>query len=148
MRKVQDLIAAGAAGLEMPDLFLVGIDGNCATRAEKRKEITARTRSEFEGRLVIACPDPHIEKWYMADPDSFHQVVGARPGVGAGKCERGHYRQLLASKVREAGHPSTLGGIEWAEDLAAELDLYRAGKNDPALGAFLDELKSSLRTAP
>jgi hypothetical protein len=84
MRKVQDLIAAGAAGLEMPDLFLVGIDGNCAKRAEKRKEITARTRSEFEGRLVIACPDPHIEKWYMADPDSFHQVVGARPGVGAG----------------------------------------------------------------
>ena len=146
MRFTQDLIASATMGIAMPDVFLVGIDGNCTTSAKKRGEIRQRSRVEFRDRLVIACPDPHVERWYMADPDSFHTVVGARPVVGKDKCQRNHYVQLLSTTVAAAGHPQTLGGIEWARDLVGGMDLYRAAKNDAALGHFLDDLRSKLRT--
>lgn len=139
-------VAAGQTPL--PSLFVVGIDGNCRTANTKRKEVRERSRPEFTDRLVIACADPHVERWYMADPDAFHKVVGTRPDVPKDKCERDFYAQQLASAVNEAGHPNTLGGIEWASELVAAMDLYRAAKNDPALGTFLDDLRAAIRSAP
>ena len=61
------------------DLLVVGIDGNCSTFARKREEIRDATRPIFINRLVAACPDPHVERWYLADP----QVVPLRRGVSA-----------------------------------------------------------------
>lgn len=147
MRKIQDLIADGFAGIPMPTLFLVGIDGNCSTAAEKKKAIRAATRPEFSDRLVLACPDPHIERWYMADPDSFQALIGLRPVVGKEKCQRDHYKHLLASTVSKAGHPSTLQGLEWAEEIVEAMDLSRASTLDPELGRFLTDLRGMLRTA-
>jgi len=145
MVQTQRWLLAGGIQRPLADLFVVGIDGNCTTAAEKRKEIRGRCRGEFVDRLVIACPDPHIEKWFMVDPESFHQVVEARPMVGKDKCQRDYYKHLLASTVGGAGHPVLLGGIELAEDLVKAMDLFRAGKADPALGTFLDELRAALQ---
>lgn len=147
MRRVQEILQQGMTGEKMPDLFLVGIDGNCTTSTEKRREIREQSLAQFGDLLVIACPDPHIERWFMADPDSFHTVVGVRPNVGKEKCRRDHYVQMLAAAVREAGNPATLGGIEFADELVAAMDLYRAAKNDAALGLFLDDLRAALRAA-
>ena len=54
----------------------------------------------------------------MADPVSFATVVGTQPSVSRGKCERGYYKRLLNRTVIGAGHPSTLGGIEFGRELA------------------------------
>jgi hypothetical protein len=40
----------------------------------------------------------------------------------------------------------TLGGIEFAEEIVECMDLYRAGKDEPSLKHFIDELRSALRT--
>ncbi len=126
-------------------LVTVAIDGNCVTWAARRKEIRHAAGGELRDRLVVACPNPHIERWYLADPASFRDVVGRGPGaVPEDKCERGLYKRLLFLAVREAGHVSRLGGLEFAEDLAFAMDLYRAGKNDPSLKAFLDDLRAAL----
>jgi hypothetical protein len=53
----------------------------------------------------------------------------------------------LAEAVRDAGHPTTLGGIEFAAELINGMDLYRAGRNDHSLRAFLDDLRKGLRQA-
>jgi hypothetical protein len=37
-----------------------------------------------------------------------------------------------------------LGGIEFAEDLVASMDLYRAGKNEKSLKHFVDDLRAGL----
>jgi len=96
---------------------------------------------------VAACPDPHIERWYLLDPRLFARIVGPAPPLGRKKCERGHYKQLLRKAVRDAGHPATLGGIEFARDLATHMDLYRAGKTDRSFKAFLDDLRGRLRSS-
>jgi hypothetical protein len=143
----QSLVEKGIAGMTSPDLLIVGIDGNCTTFARKRDEIKEATGAAFSDRLIVACPDPHVERWYLADPDSFFGVVGGRPVVGRKKCARDHYKRLLAEAVRDAGHPTTLGGIEFAAELINGMDLYRAGRNDHSLRAFLDDLRKGLRQA-
>lgn len=94
----------------------------------------------------MACPDPHVERWYLADPESFKEVVGHQPTIGKKKCVRDYYKNALANAVRKAGHPATLGGIEFAQELVERMDLYRAGKNERSLKAFVDDLRGRLRT--
>jgi hypothetical protein len=144
-RLYQRLVERGVAAEGLPDLVVVGIDGNCTTFARKRDEIRDATEQSFQDRLVAACPDPHVERWYLADPDSFHVVVGHRPTVGRKKCIRDHYKSVLADAVRQAGHPPTLGGIEFAAELVTAMDLYRAGRNDRSLRAFVDDLRGKFR---
>lgn len=144
-RLYQTLVEKGAANAAYPELLIVGIDGNCTTFARKRAEIQGAAKAAFLDGLVVACPDPHVERWYLADPDSFQSVVGQRPTVGKKKCARDYYKNALAKAVRQAGHPPTLGGIEFARDIVGGMDWYRAGRNDRSFGAFLDELRSGSR---
>jgi len=136
----QRLLEQGAAGGPHPDVVVVGIDGNCITFAEKRKEVVRATHAAFPDRVIAACPDPHVERWYLADPDSFKGVVGHRPTVGRKKCARDHYKKLLADAVRRADQPPTLGGIEFAREIAAAID-----KGDRSFRAFVDDLRGMLR---
>ena len=125
--------------------MIVGIDGNCTSFARKRTEILDAVKPVLSERVVVACPDPHVERWYLADPDTFRSVVGHRPAPGRKKCVRDHYKGLLARAIRQAGHPATLGGIEFARELVEAMDLYRAGRADRSLKAFVDELRAGLR---
>lgn len=145
LKLYQDLVRRGAAGTTYPDLLIVGVDGNCSTFAKARQAIEDATHPPLSERLVVASPDPHVERWYLADPESFKTVVGQRPTVGKKKCVRDHYKRLLARAVRLAGHPAPLGGIEFAPELVEGMDLYRAGKADHSLKAFFDDLRGKLR---
>ncbi len=145
-RIYQRVLETGLPAGRSPDIVVVAIDGNCATFAKKRAEIQKVTRDPFRHMIVSACPDPHIERWYLADPNSFHEVVGNRPDVGTEKCERGHYKRLLRDAVTASGHLSTLGGIEFARELARKMNLYRAARRDPSFKAFLSDLSSKLKS--
>jgi hypothetical protein len=146
LKLYQNLLQKGVAGTTNPDLLIVGIDGNCSTFAKAKKAIVAATHAPSSERLVVACPDPHVERWYLADPESFKDVVGYRPTIARKKCARDFYKAALANVVRKAGHPATLGGIEFAQELVELMDLYRAGKNERSLKAFVDDLRGRLRT--
>ena len=141
----QALVEKGALANRTPDVVVVVIDGNCATSRRKREEIKAATRPRLLDRLVTGCPNPHVERWFLADPDSFHQVVGYRPVVGREKCEREHYKRLLADAIRKGHQPATLGGIEFAAELVEAMNLYRAGRSDSSLRAFVGDLRSRFR---
>ena len=129
----------------IPEVLVVAIDSNCSTFADTRAEIEDATREQLRSLLVAACPDPHIERWFMADLKSFHRVVGYRPSLGKTKCEREYYKRQLKDAVRRGGHPQTLGGIEFASALAEHMDLYRAGRADRSLKAFVDDLRARFR---
>jgi hypothetical protein len=49
----------------------------------------------------------------------------------------------LAEAVRKGGNPATLGGIEFASDLVESIDLFRAGKNEPSLRHFIDDIRKA-----
>ena len=100
---------------------------------------------QLKPRTVIACPEPHIERWYLADPESFRTVVGFRPNPGRKKCDRGRYKQMLAQAVVKGGFPPTLGGVEFAPDIVDAMDLYRAGRAEHSLKDFQTRLTQLLR---
>jgi hypothetical protein len=131
--------------LPIPHLIVVAIDANCARFRAARQAILDATRNELKQSVVAACPDPHVERWYMADPPSFRRVVGGSPRIKQKKCVRDYYKHALTKAVRNAGHPPTLNGIEFAADLAEAMDLYAAGKTDRSLNAFVSDLRAAIR---
>ena len=141
----QVLVDKGVLAKRAPDLVVVVIDGNCATPRKKQEEIRRATRPRLLDRVVAGCPNPHVERWFLADPDSFHKVVGCQPVVGPEKCEREHYKRLLAEAVRRGQQPATLGGIEFAAELVEAMNLYRAGRRDSSLKAFVGDLRRGFR---
>jgi hypothetical protein len=141
----QRSVRSGLAHLTVPDLLVVAIDANCRRFAAARKEIEQALDDELRGLAAIACPDPHVEKWCVADPESFGSIVGVLPRSPRRKCARDVYKKVLAEAVSKAGHVPTLGGIEFAAELADGMDLYRAGRADRSLKAFLGELSARLK---
>src|SRR4030042_915708 len=53
----------------MPALVVVCIDANCKRYNQARREIVDHVTSSLRECMVIACPDPHIERWYTAAPE-------------------------------------------------------------------------------
>jgi hypothetical protein len=132
----------------VPDLFVIAVDANCQRFAKARQAIGDEIEVAIRERSVIACPDPHVERWFLADRAAVQAVLGVEARVPSRKCEKDYYKRLLADTVHRAGHTSSLGGIEYAEELVAALDWYRAAKGERSLKAFLDDLRSALRRAP
>ncbi len=140
----QEALAKGLPGLAAPEILVVAIDANCEQFAKARKKVEATIRPQMLPQVAIACPDPHIERWYVADPAAVEQVVGRRPTVGKKKCAREHYKKILHTTMAKAGVPATLGGIELAPDIVARMSLFRAGKSDGSLRHLLDSLRAVL----
>ncbi|MBM4328661.1 MAG: hypothetical protein FJ118_16030 [Deltaproteobacteria bacterium] len=132
-------------GLSAPALIVVAIDANCSKPTAKRKEILDIVPPARRAAVVVACPDPHVERWYMADIASFGRIVGASPRIKQKKCVRDYYKTALANAITRAGHPLTLGGLEFAEELAQGMNLYDSGKVDRAFASFIQDLRSALR---
>ena len=140
----QRALAKGVPGLATPEILVAAIDANCEPFAKAREKVEATIRPEMLPRVAIACPDPHIERWYLADPAAVEQVVGRRPTVGRKKCAREHYKKILHSTMARAGAPVTLGGIELGPEIVAQMNLFRAGKSDGSLKHFLGSLRAVL----
>jgi hypothetical protein len=143
-RRHQETLLKGMGG-GVPNLVIAAIDANCRKAAVARQRILRALRPEFADLCIPACPDPHIERWYLADLQAFHEVVGHTPSVPKSKCERDLYKHILAQAVVDAGHPAMLGGIEFARELAEAMDFARAGRSARSLRRFVDELTARLR---
>jgi hypothetical protein len=139
----QDTVLRGLSSI--PDLLVAAVDANCSRYQEAISRLNEHLRKEFQDRTAFACPDPHVERWYMADPESFARIVGAEPPRERRKCQRDRYKKQLTEAIRKAGHVPTLGGIEFAQDLVTAMDLHRAGKSEPSLGAFVNDVRVILR---
>ena len=72
-------------GMGLPGAIVVAIDANCAAFAAAREQVTGALHRDLTDICVPACPDPHIEQWYLADLEAFRRVVGITPTAPAGK---------------------------------------------------------------
>lgn len=129
------------------DLIVVAVDSNSMSFAEARRDTRKHVSTRFDSRTIVGAPEPYIERWFLADPESFHEVIGATSVPRPRGSARTHYKEALVQAVRAGGHTPIWEGAEFAPDLVAAMDLYRAGKNVPSLKAFLDDLRSALLRA-
>ena len=95
--------------------------------------------------VVLAVPDPHVERWLLLDGAAFKVVFGQGCEAPDRKCSRNRYKDLLITAIRDAGRTTYLGGIEYAEDIVRHMDIDRAARTDSALRSFIESLRTTFR---
>ncbi len=124
----------------LPDLVVVATDANCKGLVERLRQITEVTK-RVDVHTVCAVPDPHIERWLLVDSAAFKSVFGRGCAAPDRKCERARYKKMLIDAIRSSGVTPSLGGIEFADDIVAALDLDRAAAADDSLRSVIEELR-------
>ena len=121
-----------------PDLIVVATDANCSGLQQRIRDIDA---SAAVSPVVLAVPDPHIERWLLLDSAAFKAVFGRGCDAPDQKCDRGRYKHQLSQAIRATDVVPQLGGIEYAEDIVQHMHIDRAARADPSLRHFVDALR-------
>ena len=125
-----------------PDLIVVATDANCSGLQQRIRDIDA---SGALSPMVLAIPDPHIERWLLLDGAVFKSVLGKGCDAPDKKCDRSRYKHQLFEAIRATGVVPRLGGIEFAEDIVRQMDIERVARTDPSFGRFVSELRRIFR---
>ena len=131
----------GRQGGRLPDLIVVATDANCGGFAERAREIGSRSAP---APMVLAIPDPHVERWLLLDGAAFKAVFGRGCAAPDFKCSRDRYKQILTEAIRTAGVIPSLGGIEYADDIVRHMDIDRAARADRSFARFVDAIRAAL----
>lgn len=126
----------------LPDFIVIGTDANCKGYNGRRGQLPL---DDCPVPAVVAIPDPHIERWLLLDGAACKAALGQGCQAPDHKCARDRYKEALNRAVLDAGIVPSLGGIEFADDIVAAMDLDRAARADASLNRFLDDLRTALR---
>ena len=129
-------------GSPWPDLIIAATDANCKGLNERVREIGS---SDTPAPMILAIPEPHIERWLLLDGAAFKSVLGTGCNAPDQKCDRGRYKQRLIEAIHAAGTTPLLGGIEYAEDIVREMDIGRASRLDRSFKRFVEDLRDMFR---
>ena len=122
-----------------PDLIVVATDANCKGLNERVREFQDL---DAPAPMILATPDPHIERWLLLDGAAFKNALGQGCKAPDLKCDRGRYKSLLVEAVLAAGITPNLGGVEFAEDIVREMNLARAARADRSFRRFVGSLNA------
>lgn len=132
------------------DILIVASDGNCKGYQEKKNQLlkfAEKVKLSRADTLVLAVPDPHIERWYMSDPQAFNRAFGSGvlPVLPAYKCEKSHYKKIMQDAISSSKVRPLFGGYEYGERIVEEMDLYEAAKADASLKHFMDDFGDAIK---
>ena len=126
-----------------PDLIVVATDANCKGINERMREIGGR---DEPAPMILAIPDPHIERWLLLDGAAFKTVFGKGCAAPDQKCDRDRYKQRLIEAIHATGTIPILGGIEYAEDIVQQIDINRVAQADRSFRRFVEELRDMFQS--
>ena len=129
-------------GSPWPDLIVVATDANCKGLNERAREIVVR---DDLAPMILAIPDPHIERWLLLDGAAFKVVFGKGCDAPDQKCDRGRYKQRLIEAIYATGTIPILGGIEYAEDIVEQININRAARVDRSFRRFVADLRNTFQ---
>jgi hypothetical protein len=127
-----------------PDILVVMIDANAEGPNARRREVEALIDNAVIPRTVIGTPDPCVERWLLADPESFTALFDQEPGVPA-RNSPVNWKTVLVEALEAAGELVTQGGAEFSDEIVGVMDVYRAGRADATIRAFYEDLRAALR---
>ena len=125
-----------------PALIVVATDANCKGLNERAKEFAIE---EELAPVILAIPDPHVERWLLLDGAAFKVIFGQGCDAPDLKCSRDRYKQRLIQAILAAGVTPSLGGIEYAEDIVNEMDIDRAARSDKSFARFVERMRAELQ---
>lgn len=128
-----------------PDILVVATDANCMGR-RKREEQLLPLLGPLQGlvSMVMAIPDPHIERWLLLDSHAFRAALGRGCDAPPAKCQRDLYKDLLVRAILRAGLRPFVGGLEHADAIVGAMDIERTRQADESFGHFMADLDRAL----
>ena len=129
-------------GSPWPDLIIVVTDANCKGLSERTREIVPQ---DAPAPIILAIPDPHIERWLLLDSAAFKAVFGKGCDAPDQKCARDRYKQRLIEAINATGITPGIGGIEYAEDIIKKMNINRATRADNSFNRFVADLRNIFR---
>lgn len=129
-------------GSPWPDLIIIATDANCKGLNERTREIVPQ---DAPAPIILAIPDPHIERWLLLDGAAFRAVLGKGCDAPDQKCERNRYKKLLIDAIYAAGTTPRIGGIEYAKDIIQKMNINRAAQADRSFKRFVSNLRNIFR---
>jgi hypothetical protein len=93
---------------------------------------------------MIACPDPHVEVWCIADPEAFQSLFSAPVPQPPSRSGRLVYKRWLSDALEQAGVPVLTDPMEICLDLLPVMDMVKACRNDDALNHLISEIRAWL----
>ena len=136
---MQDLRGQGSP---WPDMVVIATDANCKGLNERTRLIAG---GEALAPVILAIPDPHIERWLLLDGAAFKAVFGKGCDLPDKKCDRRRYKQQLIEAIHSTGTIPRLGGIEYAEDIVEQIDINGAAQIDRSFRRFIENLRNTFR---
>lgn len=127
-----------------PDLLVVMVDANDVGVAGRRREVESALDAALFPEVVVAVPDPYVERWFLADPASFRELLGGSPPEGSPR-SRVDWKERLVTTLEGAGEIVTQGGAEFADDIVGAMNQAPAGQTVPSLGTFFSDVHAALR---
>lgn len=131
------------AGYAEYDLLIVVQDTDCKGEGAVKNGVNSTLeKAGYLGETIVAAPDPHIEIWYLADPNAVQTVSGSDrlAPIPSGECDKDIYKKGLRNEFQD----NPLGGTESAASIVAAMNLHQAGRNVGSLGNFVQEIRSAL----
>ena len=125
-----------------PDLIVVATDANCMGLQRRMRDIDA---SAAVSPVVLAIPDPHIERWLLLDGAAFKAVFGRGCDAPDQKCDRGRYKHQLFEAIRATGVVPQLGGVQYADEIVRHMDIDATARADASLHRFVEERRRVFR---
>jgi len=130
------------------DLVIVAIDGNCGTYSKMQQNIMKRKDViKYQGEVICAVPDPHIERWYLIDGHALRIVIGASDFAicPSYKCEKDRYKNAIIDYLSRNDIKPIFGGAEYGEDIIKIVDLEKLQREDGGFNSFINDLRGFLR---
>jgi hypothetical protein len=141
LRAFQEVVQRTAGS---PDVLVILVDANRVGPGTRRREVIDIVDAAVFPEVVIGTPDPCVERWLLADAVSFTATFGVEPVVSQPRDPRA-WKRRLEEALTSAGEIVTQGGAEFAEEIFAPMDLYRAGRTVPTIADFIGDLRAAFR---
>ena len=124
------------------DILIIVQDADREGETEVKSRIhNLIERTGYPRVTILAAPDPYIEVWYLADPTSIQTLTNSPSLL---QVPQGHFNKDTYKNELFRSFPSApYGGIEYADEIVANMDLHRAGRNVNSLRHFIDDLRST-----
>lgn len=130
-----------------PDLLIVLVDANSEGPTVRRQLVHGALDPRVFPRWVIGVPDPYVERWFFADGGVFRRVTGCpAPSADALKVSRRAWKEALRDAMDASGDFLLNDVADIAPELVGSMDLHRAGREVPSLGALQEDLRRALRS--
>jgi len=151
LSKFKEALKRWVDELPSQSVIIVCKDTNCKRGSVVKREFANLLR-ECEGRgicLILALPEPHIERWYLLDQNAFREATGVplRGAPSGGLCRRGrrkrakdYYKKFIADAARERNIRLTQNGAEFGEEIADALNIQTC-RQDDNFGDFIQQVE-------